>query len=43
MWLLCRYAFAVLGSMGMAIIYGLKVNLSIALGKGIFVSENVKD
>jgi hypothetical protein len=24
--------FAVLGSMGMAIIYGLKVNLSIALG-----------
>jgi hypothetical protein len=27
-----RYVFAVLGSMGMAIIYGLKVNLSIALG-----------
>jgi len=26
-----RYAFAILGSMGMAIIYGLKVNLSVAM------------
>ena len=26
-----RYVFAVLGSMGMAIIYGLKVNLSVAI------------
>lgn len=26
-----RYIFAILGSMGMAIIYGLKVNLSVAI------------
>ena len=26
-----RYVFAVLGSIGMAIIYGLKVNLSVAI------------
>ncbi len=40
--LLFRYVFAVLGSMGMAIIYGLKVNLSIALGRGHAVFSVLK-